>query len=533
MPSIYQPRRPRASPLWQLIHHGWDDFLAHYEARHRKNLGPLSPQAVSTVEAFLCCGDLASGFTRLHCPDCGHERLLAFTCKTRHFCPSCHQRRVRGTSEWIARAVCHDVPHRQFVFTIPKVLRGIFRKRRSHLTILFRTATECLRDHFRARLDLPEGKLGAIAAVHTFGDYLIFHPHLHVLAADGLFAPDGTFHCMPAEDLAPAIELFRHRFLRALREARLISPKKLSHLLNWKHSGFHIHAAEDQRVRPGDHAGRKRLAEYLLRHPFSLQKITWNETTKTVIYRSKRHHTTKRNFEVFKAPDFIAAVLLHLPPKGQQTVRYYGIYSNRARGSALPTTRSKPAPPAAPTARDKTTGATQLLLIPPPPKQAARDLRPLWRDLILQVWGGDPLECPCCKGTMRPVRAFIRPDEIEFFLRLHGLWEGIIQLPRPPPPPFDIDTMEPIEPPWQAIKEWIADAPLWPCLQQDPPPDLDSQNSPPRGGWSIPDDEPDLDWFNRPRNPSNPDPDGLDQRPSWRPREVPLEDGWILVLDDT
>ncbi len=104
---------------------------------------------------------------------------------------------------------------------------------------------------------------------------------------------------------------------------------------------------------------------------------------------------------------------------------------------------------------------------------------------------------------MKPVRTFIRPEQIEFFLRLHGLWEGIIQLPRPPPPPFDIETMEPIEPPWQAIKEW------------------------------IPDDEPDLDWFNRPRNPSDPDPDGFDQRPAWQPEEIPLGDGRILVLDDT
>ena len=126
---------------------------------------------------------------------------------------------------------------------------------------------------------------------------------------------------------------------------------------------------------------------------------------------------------------------------------------------------------------------------------------PLWRDLILKVWGGDPLECPCCKGTMKPVRQVIRREEIQFFLRLHGLWEGLIQLPRPPPPPFDIDTMEPIEPPWQAIKEW------------------------------IPDDEPDLDWFNRPRNPSNPDPEGFDQSPEWKPEEIQLDDGRTLVLE--
>ena len=85
----------------------------------------------------------------------------------------------------------------------------------------------------------------------------------------------------------------------------------------------------------------------------------------------------------------------------------------------------------------------------------------------------------------------------------------IIQLPRPPPPPswsgvaqrspLDIDNMKPIEPPWQAIKEW------------------------------IPDDEPDLDWFNRPRNPSNPDPEGFDQRPAWKPEEIQLDDERILI----
>jgi len=71
----------------------------------------------------------------------------------------------------------------------------------------------------------------------------------------------------------------------------------------------------------------------------------------------------------------------------------------------------------------------------------------------------------------------------------------------PPLRPFDIHTMEPIESLWQAIKEW------------------------------IPDDEPDLDWFNRPRDPSNPDPDGIDQSQTWQAPEIHLEDGRILVLE--
>jgi hypothetical protein len=306
---------------------------------------------------------------------------------------------------------------------------------------------------------------------------------------------------MPAEDLAPAIELFRHRFLHALRDGKHISANRLADLLSWKHSGFNIHDGGEKPVPSHDTEGRKRLAEYLLRHPFSLQKITWNPATQTVIYRSKRHHTTKRNFEIFKAPDFIAAVIDHLPPKGNQTVRYYGLYSNKTRGqtSLIPDRIISPPktdlPPETPPA--------EILLVPAPPKQSAKSMRPLWRDLILKVWGADPLQCPCCKAPMKLSGAVKRPEQIEFFLRLYGLWEGIIDIPPPPRPPFDIETFEPIEPPWQAIKEW------------------------------IPDDEPDLTWFNQPRKPSEPDPDWFDQSAAWKAPEVLLDDGRILVLEYT
>ena len=117
-------------------------------------------------------------------------------------------------------------------------------------------------------------------------------------------------------------------------------------------------------------------------------------------------------------------------------------------------------------------------------------MRPLWRDLILRVWGTDPLQCPCSQATMKVVDTFVRPGEIRFFLCLHGLWEAIIDIPPPPDPPFDIETSEPIEPPWQAIREWIPDD----------------------------DAEPSFEFF--------------DQRPdSGKPVEIRREDGSILVLD--
>jgi hypothetical protein len=181
--------------------------------------------------------------------------------------------------------------------------------------------------------------------VQTFGDYLNFHPHLHVLAASGLVDREGRFHLLPVEKrrgteafwteakpkpaerarragranqrIEPLSELFRHRFLALLRQEKLISERKIRQLRAWIHSGFSLDAGEKP-VASSDTEGRKRLAEYLLRAPFSLEKITWNESTGKVIYRSKRSWHTKRNFQIFEAVDFLAATVEHIPPKSQQ-----------------------------------------------------------------------------------------------------------------------------------------------------------------------------------------------------------------------
>jgi hypothetical protein len=79
------------------------------------------------VEKFLGCGDLEQGFARVRCPDCAHEFFVAFSCRGRCFCPSCHQKRALQTALWVSQEVCAPVAHRQIVFTIPKRLRIYFR----------------------------------------------------------------------------------------------------------------------------------------------------------------------------------------------------------------------------------------------------------------------------------------------------------------------------------------------------------------------------------------------------------------------
>jgi len=107
-----------------------------------------------------------------------------FSCRTRGFCPSCHAKRVEQWGDWMRERLLLDVPHRQVVFTIPKMLRVFFKFKRQLLGDLSRCAVRSILLYFRtaAGADLQPG---IVAVLQTFGDRLNFHPHLHCLATEG------------------------------------------------------------------------------------------------------------------------------------------------------------------------------------------------------------------------------------------------------------------------------------------------------------------------------------------------------------
>lgn len=90
------------------------------------------------VEQFLGCGLLEHGFARIRCDACRHEYLLAFSCKCRYFCPSCHAKRLAQWSRWLDQTLLAPVPHRQVVLTLPKRLRAYCLYRRALLGDLAR-----------------------------------------------------------------------------------------------------------------------------------------------------------------------------------------------------------------------------------------------------------------------------------------------------------------------------------------------------------------------------------------------------------
>ena len=102
--------------------------------------------------------------------------------------------------EWLCTEVLKYVPHRQWVFSIPKRLRIYFMFDRSLLAKLSRCAWKVLNLYLTQAVACDDAKAGAAVAVQSFGDFQNFHPHLHILSTDGCFYKDGAFMVCPPPD---------------------------------------------------------------------------------------------------------------------------------------------------------------------------------------------------------------------------------------------------------------------------------------------------------------------------------------------
>ena len=119
-PVHYARHRPEQTTLYRLVQQHAATFFAQAEDAAGADL----PQFVrEEFDAFLECGILAHGFLRLRCGDCGHDKLLAFSCKRRGFCPSCGARRMSQTAAHLVDHVIPHVPVRQWVLSLPIPLR--------------------------------------------------------------------------------------------------------------------------------------------------------------------------------------------------------------------------------------------------------------------------------------------------------------------------------------------------------------------------------------------------------------------------
>ena len=133
-----------------------------------------------------------------------------------------------------------------------------------------------------------------------------------------------------------------------------------------------------------DAEGRQRLDRYMIRCPFALNKMSFDQNSGTVIYRSKLHATLKRNYQLMPAVTWLRLLLNHVPDKYEHLVRYYGYYSNRSRGARRLAKQDQP--DIAPVTTDESAVTTRR--------------RANWARLIQKVYEVDPLECRNCGATL-------------------------------------------------------------------------------------------------------------------------------------
>ena len=217
-PAVYRPGNPKISDWYRCVEDYFEEFVRVYDERFAAKFGFWRPHIEKVIYRFLDCGDLHNGFARVKCGDCGHEFFVAYSCKRRNFCPSCHQKRVVEFGEFLCTTVLKQVPHRHVVFSLPKILRRYFLYDRKLLSDLSRCAWECLKTFLQASCPDNDSIPGVVVAVQTFGDLLSFHPHCHILVTDGCFQRDreNEFTRAPAFDWDKLEELVKQKIFRLL-----------------------------------------------------------------------------------------------------------------------------------------------------------------------------------------------------------------------------------------------------------------------------------------------------------------------------
>ena len=306
--SAYRQRNPQNSPYYQCVEDHFETFEQVYDERFERRYGFFRPYVKQVIYRYLDCGVLHNGFARVRCDNCGHEYLLAFSCKRRHFCPSCHQKRVVEFGEWLCQEVVKAVPHRHAVLSIPKILRRYFLYDRSLLSELSRCGWEALKAFYTTGARDQKAVPGAVAAIQTFGDFpLGFHPHLHILVSDGCFHENGLFSVSPTVDTKAVEQIFRHKVLKMLLAKGKITQDMIALLDKWRHSGFNVFFGP--RILPRQDESMENLARYIVRASFSRERMTYRRETGQVEYRSKDGKETR----VFDALEWLAAMCSHVP----------------------------------------------------------------------------------------------------------------------------------------------------------------------------------------------------------------------------
>jgi len=382
-----------------------DIFRRHGPAYRRKHRLPL--HQLRLMRAIETCRTAALGGHVEQCGHCQHTRISYNSCRNRH-CPKCQS---LARAKWLAERKAELLPVEYFhvVFTIPEPLAAIaFHNKEVVYDILFRAAAQTLVTIARDPKHLG-AEIGFFGVLHTWGQNLLLHPHIHCVVPGGGLSLDGErwIGCRPGFFLPVRVlsRLFRRLFLEALEKTfrrgrlrffseleALADPQAFARYLGpLRESAWVVYAKPP-------FGGSGQVLEYLGRYThrvaISNQRLVALEGDQ-VSFRWKDYRQggqQKSKTMRLPAEEFLRRFLLHSLPAGFQRIRHYGRLANRHRRQHLELCRTLLAAP-----------VSGLL---PCPAQ-----RPDYRDLVQTLAAGSLRRCPRCGlGTMVVIEMLPRAD---------------------------------------------------------------------------------------------------------------------------
>ena len=380
------------------------DVLRRYgEAYREQHSASLSTAQRRVMSALELCRTAALGGHIEKCDQCQHERICYDSCRNRH-CPKCQS---LARAQWIEdrQQELLDTEYFHVVFTLPEEIAAIaYQNKEVVYGILFQATSEALRTIAADPKHLG-AKIGFFAVLHSWGQNLLFHPHLHCVVPGGGLSPDGDrwISCRPGFFLPVRVlsRLFRRLFLEVLEKA--FDNGQL-------HFFSSLHELQDRRTflrylaplrkaewvvyakRP--FAGPQQVLDYVGRYThrvaISNNRLLDIEDGRVRFRYKDYRHDSQQKIMTVSADEFIRRFLLHVLPKGFQRIRYYGFLGNRYR-------------------RQKLARCRQLLRMNSAEESPQTSKSPDYRDRYQELTGISLRLCPVCRlGRMTRVELLTR-----------------------------------------------------------------------------------------------------------------------------
>jgi len=320
-----------------------------YRARHR-----LPPHQLKLMRAIENCRTAALGGHVERCGHCHYQRICYNSCRNRH-CPKCQN---LARAQWVEQRKRELLPVDYFhvVFTLPAELHPLaLSNRRTLYRILFQTSAETLDTIARDPKHLG-AQIGFFSILHTWGQNLLFHPHLHCVVTGGGWnaAQQRWIACRRGFFLSVRVlsrlfrRLFRQALLKAFEKQELQFPKNIAALADegaFQRLLTALGAKEWVVYAKAPFAGPQKVIDYLGRYThrvaisnhrllaFDADRIRFRYKQ----YRSNNRH--RQRHMTLGAEEFIRRFLLHALPHGFQRIRHYGLLASSRKKTLLPLCR--------------------------------------------------------------------------------------------------------------------------------------------------------------------------------------------------